>query len=181
MMEDLSLHVLDIAENSIAAGATRILIAVNENDGRDALTIRVTDNGRGMSEAERKRALDPFFTTKKKRTGLGLPFLAQAAAQSGGSLSIESATGAGTKVVARFRQSHIDCPPFTKMAETMTILILSHPEIDFLYRHRRNGKTFSFSGPRFLAESGASSWMNPDIIGSLKKTMQAGLRKIGQT
>jgi hypothetical protein len=181
MMEDLSLHILDIAENSIMADATRILITVNENEPKDLLTIRVTDNGRGMSGPERKKALDPFFTTKGKRTGLGLPFLAQAAGQSGGSLTIDSTPGKGTKVVARFRHGHIDRPPFTKMAETMTVLILSHPEIDFRYLHRRNGKTFSFSGHRHLADAGASSWMDPEIIGSLKTTMQAGLRRIGRT
>ena len=181
MMEDLSLHILDIAENSIVAGATKILITINENEQRDILTIRVTDNGRGMSGTVRKRALDPFFTTKQKRTGLGLPFLAQAAEQSGGSLSVESTPGRGTRVAASFRHSHIDRPPFTKMAETMTVLVLSHPKIDFRYLHRRNGKTFSFSGRRFLAEAGALSFMDPRIIGPLKATMRTGLGRIGRT
>lgn len=181
MMEDLSLHILDIAENSILAGATRILITINENEPRDFLTIRVTDNGRGMPGTVRKRALDPFFTTKRKRTGLGLPLLAQAAEQSGGSLTVESTPGRGTKVAARFRHSHIDRPPFTKMAETMTVLVLSHPEIDFRYLHRRNGKAFSFSGRRFLAGAGVPSWTDPRVIGPLRAAMQAGLRKIGRT
>ena len=84
MMEDLSLHVLDIAENAVAAGATRITILINENEARDLLTIRISDNGPGMTKEAARRALDPFFTTKGKRTGLGLPLLAQAAEQCGG-------------------------------------------------------------------------------------------------
>ena len=106
MMEDLSLHILDIAENAVAAGATRVLIAVNENSARDLFSLRVADNGRGMSREERRRALDPFFTTGRKRTGLGLPLLAQTAGQCGGRFSLESAPGRGTRVMARFRLSH---------------------------------------------------------------------------
>ncbi len=75
MMEDLSLHILDLAENAISAGAGRIEIVVNENERRDLLTVRVTDDGRGMTAEEADRALDPFFTTKRKRTGLGLALL----------------------------------------------------------------------------------------------------------
>ena len=102
MMEDLSLHILDIAENAVAAGATRVRIAVNENERRDVLTFRVTDNGRGMPPEEKARALDPFFTTGRKRTGLGLPLLAQTAEHCGGRLTLISAPGRGTRVVARF-------------------------------------------------------------------------------
>ena len=111
MMEDLSLHILDIAENAVAAGATRVLIAVNENERRDILAFRVTDNGRGMSREEKERALDPFFTTKRKRTGLGLPLLAQTAEVCGGRVVIESVPRKGTRVTARFRFGHIDRPP----------------------------------------------------------------------
>ncbi len=181
MMEDLSLHILDIAENSIAAGATRIAVSILEDESRDSLTIRISDNGHGMSKADRDRALDPFFTTKKKRTGLGLPFLAQAAGQSGGKLSIQTAPAKGTRVVARFVHGHIDRPPLTKMAETMTTLIISHPEIEFRYRHERNTEVFEFSGSRYLRDSGATSWFNPGVIGSVQKVLRDGLKRIGRT
>ena len=181
MMEDLSLHILDIVENAIAAGASRIQVSVNENEKRDTLTIRVKDNGPGMPEAAKGRALDPFYTTKKKRTGLGLPLLAQAADQSGGEMSFEATRGRGTNVVARFRHSHVDRPPLTKMTETLMLLILGHPEIDFRYSHKRNEKSFEFSGRKFLKDAGAESWFDPELIGAVKETLRRGLGELGRT
>ena len=110
-MEDLSLHILDIVENAIAADATRITVTINENERRNLLTIRVSDNGRGMSKKDARRALDPFFTTKRKRIGLGLPLLAQAAEHCGGGAVLTTVPNRGTKVAARFRHRHIDRPP----------------------------------------------------------------------
>jgi len=161
-MEDLSLHVLDIAENAVAAGATRVRIAVNENERRNILTFRVTDNGRGMSSEEKARALDPFFTTGRKRTGLGLPLLAQTVEICGGRMTVGSAPGQGTTVVARLPFAHVDRPPLTGMAKTIMTLVFGHPGTDFAYRHTCNGFRFSMlhrgreSGPAAPAE-GASA------------------------
>ncbi len=177
MMEDLSLHVLDLAENAVSAGAGRIEIAINENEARDLLTIRVTDDGRGMTAAELERALDPFFTTKRKRTGLGLALLAQTAGLCGGDVVVTSAPGRGTKVLARFRFGHIDRPPLTKMAETVMMLVFGHPEIDLRYRHRRNGRVFSFRSHDILARS-ATAWA-PETIRAVRTGLARGLKKIG--
>jgi anti-sigma regulatory factor (Ser/Thr protein kinase) len=174
MMEDLSLHVLDIAENAVAAGATRIRIAVNENEPRDRLTLQVADNGRGMTDEERARALDPFFTTGPKRTGLGLPLLAQTAELCGGRLRISSARGAGTRVFALFLFSHVDRPPLTKMAQTLMTLAFAHPEIDFAYRHTRNGLRFSLL--RHGRKGGAA---DPAEIAALRAALRSGLERIG--
>ena len=174
MMEDLSLHILDIAENAIAAGAARVLIAVNENARRDLLSFRVTDNGRGMSLEEKERALDPFFTTKRKRTGLGLPLLAQTAEVCGGRVIIESVPRKGTRVTARFRFRHIDRPPLTKMTETMMMLVFGHPEVEFCYRHTRNGLRFIYLRRAFPGRATAST----DIV-ALRDSLRAGLKRIG--
>ena len=174
MMEDLSLHLLDIVENAVAAGATRILIAVNENAGRDLLSFRVTDNGLGMSREEKERALDPFFTTKRKRTGLGLPLLAQTAEVCGGRVVLESVPRKGTRVTARFRFHHIDRPPLTKMAETMMMLFFGHTEVEFRYRHTRNGLRFSYLRRAFPGRATASA----DIV-ALRDSLRAGLKRIG--
>jgi len=173
MMEDLSLHILDIAENAAAAGATRILIAVNENEGRDRLTFRVSDNGRGMSAEEKARALDPFFTTGRKRTGLGLPLLAQTAEICGGRLMISSEPGVGTRVSAVFPCSHVDRPPLTRMAETIMTLIFGHPAIDFGYRHTRNGITFS------ILRHSRGQVVRPAEIVAVKESLSRGLARIG--
>ena len=174
MMEDLSLHVLDIVENAAASGATRVLIAVNENKRRDTLTIRVTDNGRGMSPEEKARVLDPFFTTGRKRTGLGLPLLAQTAGLCGGRLTIASTPGGGTRVVARFAFSHVDRPPMTKMAETMMMLFFGHPGIDLGYRHTRNGLFFSM-----LRHGRGGGTVDPAEIAALGDALRSGLKRIG--
>ena len=181
MMEDLSLHILDIVENAVAAGATRVRITVNENEKRDFLTIRVADNGRGMPPEVRERALDPFFTTGRKRTGLGLPLLAQAARQSDGDLALESAPGRGTTVVARFRYSHLDRQPLTKMARTMLALVVGHPDVEFGYRHRRNGRDFTFASGPYFGKAGRPAGVDPRVVGAMRRALEAGLKRIGTT
>ncbi len=181
MMEDLSLHVLDIAENAIAAGATRIAVTVEEDEARDVLTIGVSDNGPGMSPRDVRRAADPFFSTKGKRTGLGLPLLAQAAEMCGGRLIISSVRGKGTKIVARFRHRHVDRPPLTNMAGTLAVLVLGHPEIAFRYRHTRDGRTFRFSSPRPRRGRTDRTAPSPGLIASVRAALERGLRRIGRT
>jgi anti-sigma regulatory factor (Ser/Thr protein kinase) len=173
-MEDLSLHVLDIVENAVAAGAVRVRIAVNESAARDVLTLRVADDGRGMSALERAQALDPFFTTGRKRTGLGLPLLAHTAEHCGGRVAIDSVTGRGTVVTARFTLSHVDRPPLTRMMETLMTLYFGHPETEFHYRHTRNGRVFRCS--RQGRRGGAAA---PADILALRERLRAGLRRIG--
>ena len=179
MMEDRSFHVMDLAENAAAAEATRIAISVREDSARDLLVLQVTDNGRGMSEETVAQALDPFFTTGAKRTGLGLPLLAQAARQTGGDIKIDSKPGRGTRITARFRHSHIDRQPLTKMAETLMILIFGHPGIEFRYRHRRDGRAFAFSSSRFLPRDAGGTPADPETIRAIQQALRNGLDEIG--
>jgi len=106
-------YVLDIAQNAVEAGAREVRIDFVESS--EAYRVTVSDDGRGMTEAERDRALDPFFSdgTKhlRRKVGLGLPFLAQAVAQAGGEWSVESEKGVGTTVSFRFPKGNVDCPP----------------------------------------------------------------------
>ncbi len=139
-MEDLSLHILDIVENSIRAKASRIEIKVIEDIRKDLLTIEIKDNGQGIDEGTVKRVLDPFFTTRTTRkVGLGLPLLSQAARESGGEVEIESKVGRGTRVKATFGYSHIDRKPLGNMEMTLTALIAGNPEVDFTYEHKKDG------------------------------------------
>jgi len=137
-MEDLSLHILDIVENSIRAKASTIEIKVVEDIEKDLLTIEIRDNGQGMDEETVKKALDPFFTTRTTRkVGLGLSLLSQAARESGGNIEIESQAGGGTRVKATFGYSHIDRKPVGNMEATLTTLIVGNPEVDFIYEHKK--------------------------------------------
>ena len=136
-MEDLSLHILDIAENSIRAKASRVEIKVVEDIAKDSLTIEIEDNGQGIDAETVKKVLNPFFTTKMTRkVGLGLSLLSQAARESGGDVEIESKVGRGTRVKATFGYSHIDRKPLGNMEATLTTLIVGNPEVDFIYQHK---------------------------------------------
>ncbi len=142
-MEDLSLHVLDIAENAVRAGAKRIAIMIVEDKKKDLLTLEIKDDGRGMDEEMQKKALDPFFTTRTtRRIGLGLPLLAQSARESGGAMELTSRLGEGTKIKAAFRYSHPDRKPLGDMAQTMLTLIAGNPGVDFIYEHREGDAVY---------------------------------------
>lgn len=141
-MDDLSLHVLDIAENSVRADAKRIEILIAREPEIDLLRIEVNDDGRGMDLETLAKIQDPFFTTKKKKTGLGIPLLTQAAEQADGTLTVHSSPGKGTRVAVTFRWSHVDRPALGSMTETVLTLIAGHPEIDLLYEIREGGSVF---------------------------------------
>ena len=139
------MHILDIVENSIAAMARRIEIRIDEDQAKDQVTIEIKDDGKGMDEQTLKKALDPFFTTRTTRkVGLGLSLLEQAAKESEGTFDLSSSPGKGTTVNATFRLSHPDCKPMGDIGQTMQVLIMSHPEIDFLYEHKSDNSTYRF-------------------------------------
>jgi len=131
-MEDLSLHVMDVVENSIASGATVVLVRIEEDATEGSLAVSIQDNGRGMDETEGHRAIDPFYTTKKdKRVGLGLPLLRQAAEDTGGGMEMVSEPGTGTLIRAEFRLDHPDLKPLGDMEGTIKLLQKFHPEVTF--------------------------------------------------
>ena len=133
-MEDVSLHILDIVENALRAGAKNVAVRLAEGKREDRLVLEVTDDGEGMDEETRRRSLDPFFTTKpSKRVGLGLPLLAQSAEEAGGTLEVQSAPGKGTKVIATFGLSHIDRRPLGDIEQTLHCLKATHPEVCFRF------------------------------------------------
>lgn len=143
-MEDLSLHILDILENSVAAEASEITILIAEDSAGDQLVLEIRDNGKGMDEGTRKKALDPFFTTRTtRRVGLGLPLLAQAARESGGSLDLDSAPGQGTSVRATFQLSHPDRKPLGDLGATLGAILAGRPELQLQFEHRKDGTTTS--------------------------------------
>lgn len=178
-MQELSMHVLDIAENSVRAEAGVIRITLVEDTGSDTLTLEIDDNGSGMDEETLGRTLDPFFTTKTvRKIGLGLPLLAHAAHLAGGDFSIESQRGRGTKVLAHFRLGHIDRQPVGNMAETMITLIAGHPSVDFLYRHEKNGRVFVLDTREIKEELEDIPINHAEVLEFVRRTIIEGLREI---
>lgn len=143
-MQELSLNILDIAQNSISAGASLIEITTEASgeEGR-MLTITIKDNGRGMSEEALAQVENPFFTSRTTRkVGLGVPLFKQAAEITGGSFTIESKEGLGTTVTAVFDTQSIDCTPLGDVADTVGILIQMNGDIDFVYTVRASDREF---------------------------------------
>ena len=145
MMTELSLNILDIAQNSISAGASFVEITIKEDDKNDGLSISVKDNGKGMSEEFLKIVENPFVTTRETRkVGLGISFFKQAAEMTGGSLKIYSKLGVGTTIAAFFKKSHIDRQPLGDVSGTMTALCTLNPDIDFTLNYIVNENDFKF-------------------------------------
>ena len=141
-MKELSLNILDIAQNSIHADATLVQILLDETER--SLKLTIIDDGKGMSEEFLARVTDPFSTTRTTRkVGMGLPLLKLAAEQTGGYLSITSRERAkypedhGTEVTAFFYTDHLDFTPLGDVISTVVSLVQGSPEVDFVFRHTR--------------------------------------------
>ena len=163
-MQELSLNVLDIAQNSVSAGATLITISVFINRGEDALSISIEDNGCGMSGEVCQKVCDPFYTTRTTRkVGMGLPFFKMAAEQTGGSFTLSSAPGEGTQVKAVFVFSSIDRAPLGDMASTVSSLVQCSPDIDFIYTLCDEEERFTFDTREVRAVLGGVPLDSPDV------------------
>lgn len=179
-MRDLSLHILDIIENSIEAGATKIEIMIDENTKQNILLLRIKDNGKGMDKKTMTKVLDPFYTTKTtKRIGLGLPMLAQATKEAEGSIEMKSKKGKGTAIIAKFSYNHIDRKPFGNMPETIINLIASKGlQTDIIYKHRKNGNDFLFNSNDIKKRLQDVAINNPEVLSFLRKEIEKGLKEI---
>lgn len=137
-MKDLSMHIMDILQNSTRAKAKNITLEVVENHNNDTLTLVFKDDGCGMDAKMVENVVNPFFTTRTTRkVGLGLPLLKQNAEMTGGSLAIKSQVGVGTVVTAIFGYSHIDRPPMGDLPGTLVLTIAAYPDIHFLFHFVR--------------------------------------------
>ncbi|MBN2613729.1 MAG: ATP-binding protein [Bacteroidales bacterium] len=179
-MNDLSLHILDITQNSIRAGASEIYITVNEDSATDKLTIEIRDNGKGIDKELVEKVTDPFFSTRSTRKiGMGLPLLKQNAEQCEGSLNIVSEKGTGTMVTAIFKKSHIDCPPMGNMAATIKSLLCSGHSYHLVYKHEIDGREFVFDSREISEILEGLNVNTPKIINFIKEMIDENLKNIG--
>lgn len=145
-MRELSLHILDIAQNSVVAQAREIRIAIIEDLMEDRLIIRIKDDGKGMDADTLERVVDPFYTTRTTRkVGLGIPMFKASAEGCNGRFQIKSAMGLGTEIDAEFQHSHIDRVPLGNMAETIITIIQANTDIDLIYTHCFNNRKFTLN------------------------------------
>jgi anti-sigma regulatory factor (Ser/Thr protein kinase) len=177
-MEDLALHILDIAQNSLEAGASEIEIEILENLREDRLTIRVRDNGRGMDPETAAKVTDPFFTTRTtRRVGLGLPLMAAASKAAGGELTIDSKPGQGTTVLATFQHGHIDRAPLGDIEATLLVLLAGQPDKDMFFRHQVEDRVFELDSRDFrAADIDVASPMGLAILREAIRKGESGLR-----
>ncbi len=179
-MRDISLHILDIVQNSLAAEARRVWITVFEDSVKDRLTVVIKDDGNGMDQETVRKVVDPFYTTRKTRkVGLGLPLLQANTEACEGNLKIISAPGEGTTIEAVFRLTHIDRPPLGDMAATLVSLFSGSPDVDFFYCHQYNEKSFQCSTLEIKEELGGLAINHPEVLAWLKEYLEeqeAGLR-----
>ena len=177
-MRELSLNVLDIAQNSIKAKATDISIKINENPAEDLLEITITDNGCGMSKELLERVKDPFATTRTTRkVGMGISLFEAAAIQCGGKLEIESELGKGTKLYVVFGLSSIDRAPIGDMASPMQTLILSDPNITYVYTHKGPEGEFVFDTSEIKKVLGDVKINSPEILNWVCEYINEGLKE----
>lgn len=164
-MREISLHLLDLVQNSIEAGATSVKLEINENLNSDKMIIRVMDNGRGMDEKLRQLVIDPFITTRTtRRIGLGLPLMDMSTKRCGGYLDVDSTPGKGTVVEAMYQHSHLDRPPMGNLVETVKSILVANPELDFIYDHTVNDRRFTVSSRDLADTLDGIPLTQPDVL-----------------
>lgn len=180
LVQDLSLHILDIVENSLAAGAKNVEIRIAEDISQDKLSIEIIDDGQGMNTDLQSKALDPFFTTKTTRkVGLGLPLFKESCEICNGHFLLESQPGRGTKIKATLPYSHIDRKPIGNMGETLLVLIVGHPDVDIYYEHKRENVKFSLHTKELREILGEIPLNDPEIFSFLKTYIFSQLAELG--
>jgi anti-sigma regulatory factor (Ser/Thr protein kinase) len=178
-MKDISLHILDLVQNSIAAGATLIKITIQDIPQDGLIIVEICDNGSGMDKEQVKQVSDPFYTTRTTRkVGLGIPLFKASAEATGGQFEISSQKGSGTTIRAVFHSSHIDCLPIGSMEDTMAVLIFCNPNVDFIYTHEYSDSQFLLSTEEIRQYLGNLDIFHPDVIAWIKEYISQGLEEI---
>jgi len=179
-MQELSLHVLDLVQNAVEAGADEIEIEIKEDWERDRLTITVSDNGRGMTPQQATRLTDPFYTTRQSRqVGLGVPLLAAAAEAAGGGVQVTSRPGQGTSVMATFGLSHLDRAPLGDMGATIQAALVGRPALQLSYRHGTGRGSFELDLRELRARLGEVAPDQPVVANWIRQYVRAGLAEMG--
>jgi anti-sigma regulatory factor (Ser/Thr protein kinase) len=180
-LRELALHILDIAENSISAGADQIKISVCEHFDDDRLVISIEDNGKGMDQETLTRITDPFITSRTTRkVGLGIPFLKAAAEICDGTFDIQSTLGAGTTVQAAFKHSHIDRMPLGDISATLQTLIIGTPDVNWVFEYHVDENSFIFNDKPIKDTLDGVPLSEPAVIKFIREMLDEGIENVRQ-
>ena len=185
-MREISLHLLDIAENSVSAGATDIQIRVHEDHEKDLLESVILDNGKGMDSETVAQVIDPFFTSRTTRkVGLGIPLLKATAEICDGALTIQSSPGVGTQIIVKFKYSHIDRMPLGDLSSTFVSLLVAYPDINWFFEYTITPsdqaappRKFTFENQPFRDALAGCSYSEPTILGYLREFFENGIHEV---
>lgn len=178
-MRELSMHILDIVQNSISADSTMIEVIVSEEIKRDKLYISIKDNGRGMDEETLKKVVDPFYTSRTTRkVGLGIPMFKRTAVICGGDFDIKSQVGVGTSIEINMQYSHIDRPPIGNMADTVMVMVNTEKNIEFIYTHKINDKEYVLDTRVLREVLGEVPLTSIDVLFWIKENVKEGITEL---
>lgn len=178
-MNELSLHILDICQNSISANATLIEILINEFPSTNEYSITINDNGCGMDKATVSKVVDPFFTSRKERNvGLGIALFKLAAEQSNGSLTVTSTLNKGTSIYVKFELDHIDRAPLGKIEDTIVVLLLHSEQCDIYYKHCYKDKVYVLDTRTIKTILNVKAITDYDVIQWAKNNVIEGINNI---
>jgi hypothetical protein len=179
-MRELSLHILDIIQNSIKAASNQVKLIINEDKNNNKLFIKIKDNGKGMDESEIGKVVDPFITSRTTRdVGLGLPLFKAAVKRCDGDFELKSNPGSGTNVKAEFKYDHIDRAPLGDIIRTLSSIITSNPDLDLIYKHIVNQKQFIFKTNTIKKELEDVKINHPKVIKWIENYLEKELQNIG--
>lgn len=178
-MKELSLHIYDLMENSIAANASLIELTITDSLKDNAYSFVIKDNGKGMSPDFLAKVTDPWTTTRTTRkVGIGLPLIKMNTEAAGGGMDIESELGKGTTLKFWFQHDHIDRPPMGDLAGTVVMLCAQHEDIHYTYRHITDKGEYVFDTEDVKEALDGMSMNDINIIKYLKEMIQENLEEI---
>ncbi|MEE4199018.1 MAG: ATP-binding protein [Bacteroidales bacterium] len=178
-MNNLSMHILDIVQNSISGDASVIELKIEIQTGKNSFGIRIRDNGRGMDEEMLNHVTDPYTTTRTSRkVGLGLPLLKHTAEQAGGYLKVYSEVNGGTEVYAVMQNDHIDRPDLGDIAGTIVLIAAANPGIEIRYIHQVNENQYIFDTREIKEALEGMPIHNPKIRTYLKEMIRENINEL---